>query len=169
MQFSLVALSAVLATGVYAIPAPLFLRQDTCEIAGAPKFASFPAPLFIYHPDCVLDLAPSVITCTSAAAQGGAGMSLGFLPPIHVLIFSPTDPFTNTLCLVDAAKDVVEGLPASCSGCLAEFGINPPALSGVVGTIEDGLESAGSTIEGGLESAGSAIESGLSSLGDIFK
>jgi hypothetical protein len=110
------------------------------------KFASFPAHLFIYHPDCVFDLAPSAVTCASAAAQGGADMSLGFLPPIHVLIFSPTDPFTDANCLIDAAKDVVEGLPASCSGCLAEFGINPPALSGVMGTIEGGLESAGSAI-----------------------
>jgi len=122
MQFSLVALSAVLATGVYASPEPLSLRQDTCEIA-----------------DCLLDLAPSAVACASAAAQGG------------------TDPVSDTNCLIDAAKDVVEGLPASCNGCLAELGINLPALSGVVGTIE-----------GGLEPAGSAIESGLSSLGDIF-
>ncbi|KAJ7874485.1 hypothetical protein B0H14DRAFT_3437649 [Mycena olivaceomarginata] len=122
MQFSLVALSAVLATGVYAGPAPLLLRQDTCEIA-----------------HCVLDLAPSAVACASAAAQGGA------------------DPVSDANCLIDAAKDVVEGLPTSCNGCLAEFGINLPALSGVV-----------DTIEGGLESAGSAIESGLSSLGDIF-
>jgi hypothetical protein len=84
-------------------------------------------------------------------------MSLGFPPPIHVLIFSPTDPVSDANCLIDAAKDVVEGLPTSCNGCLAEFGINLPALSAVV-----------DTIEGGLESAGSAIESGLSSLGDIF-
>lgn len=49
MQFSLVALFAVLATGVVAIPAPLFLRQDACDIASASKFISSPGHLFIYY------------------------------------------------------------------------------------------------------------------------
>ncbi|KAJ7028392.1 hypothetical protein C8F04DRAFT_1398916 [Mycena alexandri] len=54
MQFSLVAFFAVLATGVAAAPTPLFMRQDTCDIA-----------------TCVIDLGGSVVSCAAAAAQVG--------------------------------------------------------------------------------------------------
>ncbi|KAJ6585694.1 hypothetical protein B0H19DRAFT_1110503 [Mycena capillaripes] len=121
MQLSLVAILAALATGALAAPAPLFLRQDTCDIKS-----------------WVIDLAPSAVSCGSAAAQLGA------------------DPVSDAGCLIAAAKDVVN-LPPSCNGCLAQFGVTQ-AATGVVGTIE-----------GGLESAGHAITSGLSSLGDDIK
>ncbi|KAJ7722441.1 hypothetical protein DFH07DRAFT_856958 [Mycena maculata] len=116
MQFSLVALLAVLATGAAAAPTPLVFRQ-TCDIAS-----------------CVVDLAPSVVSCATAAAQ------------------VDLDPISDASCLIAAAKDVVE-LPASCNGCLAQFGISSAASS------------AAGTVEGGLSEAGSAITSGLSSLG----
>ncbi|KAJ7722440.1 hypothetical protein DFH07DRAFT_946703 [Mycena maculata] len=98
MQFSLVALFAVLATGVAAAPTPLAFRQ-TCDIAS-----------------CVVDLAPSVVSCASAAAQLGV------------------DPVSDASCLIAAAKDVVE-LPASCNGCLAQFGVSD-AASGVANCAE---------------------------------
>ncbi|KAJ7020223.1 hypothetical protein C8F04DRAFT_1194018 [Mycena alexandri] len=55
MQFSLVAFFAVLATGVTAAPAALFLRQDACDIKS-----------------CVIALAGTVVSCGTAAAQLGA-------------------------------------------------------------------------------------------------
>jgi hypothetical protein len=83
-------------------------------------------------------------------------MTLLSQPAIYVFI-SHIDPVSDAGCLIAAAKDVVD-LPPSCNGCLAKFGVTAPAPSGVVGTIE-----------GGLESAGSAITGGLSSLGDDLK
>ncbi|KAJ6453169.1 hypothetical protein C8R45DRAFT_1223304 [Mycena sanguinolenta] len=111
MQFSIVTILAVLATGAFASPAPLFLRQSTCAIAS-----------------CVVDLAPSVVACGSAAAQAGV------------------DPVSDASCLIAAAKDVVE-LPASCNGCAEQFGVTTAAQS-VGSTIESGLESLGNDIEG---------------------
>ncbi|KAJ7245348.1 hypothetical protein B0H12DRAFT_1127575 [Mycena haematopus] len=111
MQFSIVAILAVLATGALAVPAPLFLRQTTCIIAS-----------------CVVDLAPSVVACATAAAQVGV------------------DPVSDAGCLIAAAKDVVE-LPASCNGCAQQFGVST-AATGVVGDVESGLESLGSDITG---------------------
>ncbi|KAF8206859.1 hypothetical protein K438DRAFT_1963170 [Mycena galopus ATCC 62051] len=122
MQFSLVAIFAVLASGVIAAPAPLFLRQGTCDIA-----------------TCVLDLAPSVVSCGSAAAQLGA------------------DPVSDASCLFAAGKDVLD-LPASCDGCAEQFGVSNSTTSavngavgsvnGVIGDAESGLESIGSDITG---------------------
>ncbi|KAJ6453845.1 hypothetical protein C8R47DRAFT_1204120 [Mycena vitilis] len=45
MQFSIVAILTVLATGALAAPAPLFLRQDTCDIASEGPFS------VRYHPE----------------------------------------------------------------------------------------------------------------------
>ncbi|KAJ6471736.1 hypothetical protein C8R47DRAFT_1324826 [Mycena vitilis] len=123
MQFSVVAILAAFAAGALAAPAPIFMRQDTCDIK-----------------NCVLDLAPSVVSCGSAAAQLGA------------------DPVSDAGCLIAAAKDVVD-LPPACSGCLAQFGIAIPS-TGVLGSIEDGISSAGDAIKGGLSSLGDDI-SGL--------
>ncbi|KAJ6614824.1 hypothetical protein B0H10DRAFT_1944473 [Mycena sp. CBHHK59/15] len=86
MQFSLIAILSVVAATVSAAPAPLFLR-DTCDIK-----------------TCVLDLAPSVVSCGSAAAQLGV------------------DPFSDAGCLIAAANDVVQ-LPPSCDGCAAQFDV----------------------------------------------
>ncbi|KAF7364555.1 CBP domain-containing protein [Mycena venus] len=122
MQFSLVAILA-LAAGALAAPAPLFRRQNTCDIK-----------------NCVLDLAPSVVSCGSAAAQLVA------------------DPVADAGCLIAAAKDVVD-LPPSCNGCAQQLGITLPT-GGVIGSIESGLSSAGDAIKGGLSSLGSDI-SGL--------
>ncbi|KAJ6471154.1 hypothetical protein C8R47DRAFT_749950 [Mycena vitilis] len=112
MQFSIAAILTVLATGALSAPAPLFLRQDTCDIA-----------------NCVLDLAPSVVSCGSAAAQAGV------------------DPVSDASCLIAAGKDVVD-LPASCNGCAAKFGVNLPSTTGVVGSIESGLDNLGNDIKG---------------------
>ncbi|KAK6974915.1 CBP domain-containing protein [Favolaschia claudopus] len=124
MQFSLVACLAAFATTALAGPAPLFLRQaDSCDIA-----------------NCVLDLAPSAVSCATAAAQAGA------------------DPVSDASCLIAVGKDVAN-LPASCNGCAAKFGVTlPPASSGgVLGSIESGLESAKGAVEDGLGKIGSAI------------
>ncbi|KAJ7490731.1 hypothetical protein FB451DRAFT_1389494 [Mycena latifolia] len=51
MQFFFIALFVVVAS-VSAAPAPLRVRQNTCDIK-----------------TCVLDLAPSVVSCGAAAAQ----------------------------------------------------------------------------------------------------
>ncbi|KAJ7049175.1 hypothetical protein C8F01DRAFT_1184891 [Mycena amicta] len=56
MQFSIVAMLALVAATVSAGPAPLFLKnRDDCDIK-----------------DCILDLGPSVVGCASAVAQLGA-------------------------------------------------------------------------------------------------
>ncbi|KAF7304067.1 CBP domain-containing protein [Mycena indigotica] len=55
MKFSIVAAILSLAATVVAGPAPLFLRDGTCDIKS-----------------CVLDLGPSVLGCASAIAQLGA-------------------------------------------------------------------------------------------------
>ncbi|KAJ7250692.1 hypothetical protein C8J57DRAFT_1723456 [Mycena rebaudengoi] len=86
MQFSLVAIFAVFVTTVVAAPAPLRLRQS-CDLK-----------------TCVLDLAPSVVSCGSAAAQLGV------------------DPFSDAGCLLAAAQDV-DQLPASCNGCADQLGL----------------------------------------------
>ncbi|KAJ7240850.1 hypothetical protein B0H12DRAFT_1326362 [Mycena haematopus] len=122
MHFSVVAL--VLATG--ALAAPLAVR-DACDVT-----------------TCVLDLAPSVVSCASAAAQLVA------------------DPVSDASCLIAAGKDVVD-LPASCSGCAQQLGITLPDTSGIVGSVESGLESAGSSVVSGIESI---FRRGL--LSDIF-
>ncbi|KAF8148767.1 hypothetical protein K438DRAFT_452918 [Mycena galopus ATCC 62051] len=83
MQFSLVALLAALATGALAAPAPLFLRQSTCDIS-----------------TCVLDLAPSVVSCGSAVAQ----VDLDPVSDISCLIAATQDavqlPASCSGCLV---------------------------------------------------------------------
>ncbi|KAF8215385.1 hypothetical protein K438DRAFT_1749424 [Mycena galopus ATCC 62051] len=109
MQFTLIAILSVLAAGALAAPAPLFLRQSTCDIAS-----------------CVVDLAPSVVSCATAAAQ------------------VDLDPVSDATCLIAAAKDVVE-LPASCNGCAAQLGVSTGA-TGVLGDVESGLSSIGSDI-----------------------
>ncbi|KAJ6506596.1 hypothetical protein C8R45DRAFT_970071 [Mycena sanguinolenta] len=100
MQFSLVALFSVLATG--ALAAPLAVPRQTCSIS-----------------QCVVDLAPSVVACATAAAQ------------------VDLDPVSDAGCLIAAAKDVVE-LPASCNGCLQQFGISS-AVSGALGSAESAI------------------------------
>ncbi|KAJ7133405.1 hypothetical protein C8R44DRAFT_977572 [Mycena epipterygia] len=84
MQFSLIALFALVAT---VSAGPLRMRQSTCDIK-----------------TCVLDLAPSVVSCGSAAAQAGV------------------DPFSDAGCVLAAAQDVAQ-LPASCNGCADQLGI----------------------------------------------
>ncbi|KAJ7625612.1 hypothetical protein FB45DRAFT_1029964 [Roridomyces roridus] len=82
MQFSLVALFALVAA-VSAAPAPARVRrQSQCDLA-----------------TCLLALAPSAVSCGSAAAQAGI------------------DPVSDISCLIAAATDV-DQLPASCNGCL---------------------------------------------------
>ncbi|KAJ7933440.1 hypothetical protein B0H13DRAFT_1856217 [Mycena leptocephala] len=91
--------------------------------------------------NCFLDLAPTGVSCVAAAAQG------------------ELDIVSDGGCLIAAAKDVVD-LPASCTGCAAQLGITLPSASssGVVGSIESGLESAGNAVTSGLSSLGSDIE-----------
>ncbi|KAJ7921338.1 hypothetical protein B0H13DRAFT_2416549 [Mycena leptocephala] len=108
MQFSLVALFAIAATVVSA--GPLRLRQSTCNIS-----------------TCVLDLAPSVVACASAAAQLGA------------------DPFSDAGCLIAAVKDVAE-FPDSCDGCAEQLGVTDAideaknGISNAIGEAENGIE-----------------------------
>ncbi|KAJ7430499.1 hypothetical protein B0H11DRAFT_2279996 [Mycena galericulata] len=87
MQFTLISLIAVLATGVAAAPAAF--RRQTCDVA-----------------TCLLDLAPTGVSCASAAAQ------------------VDIDPISDISCIIAAAKDVT-ALPASCSGCI------PSSLSSI--------------------------------------
>ncbi|KAJ7306996.1 hypothetical protein DFH08DRAFT_1051637 [Mycena albidolilacea] len=119
MHFSIVAL----AIATSALAAPLSIRDDAavCDVK-----------------TCVLDLAPSVVSCASAAAQLAA------------------DPASDAGCLIAAAKDVVD-FPPSCAGCAAQLNITLPDTSDVVGSVESGLESAGSSVLGGIESLGSDI------------
>ncbi|KAJ7430501.1 hypothetical protein B0H11DRAFT_2021729 [Mycena galericulata] len=79
MQFTLISLIAVLATGVAAAPAAY---RRTCDVA-----------------TCLLDLAPTGVSCASAAAQ------------------VDIDPVSDISCIIAAAQDVTS-LPASCSGCV---------------------------------------------------
>ncbi|KAJ7174178.1 hypothetical protein C8R43DRAFT_1119544 [Mycena crocata] len=121
MQFSLVALLAVLATGVAAAPAPLFLRDGTCDIK-----------------TCVLDLAPSVVSCASAATQLGA------------------DVFSDAGCLVAAVKDVAQ-FPDSCTGCAEQFGV-ADAIEKAKDSVEGGVATAESTVSDGISSIGDKIK-----------
>lgn len=74
----------------------------------------------------------------------------------HYLTGTIADPVSDAGCLIAAAKDVVD-FPPSCSGCAAQLGVTLPDTSGVVGSVESGLESAGSSVLGGIESLGSDI------------
>ncbi|KAJ7728589.1 hypothetical protein DFH07DRAFT_969811 [Mycena maculata] len=89
MQLSALALFALAAT---VSAGPLRLRQSTCDIA-----------------TCVLDLAPTVVGCGSAAAQLGI------------------DPVSDISCLIAAATDAVQ-LPSSCDGCASQFGSDVEGL-----------------------------------------
>jgi hypothetical protein len=162
MQFSIVAILAVFSTGALAAPASLYPRQ-TCDIKSALNFLLSPWPYIylIITTDCFLDLAPTGVSCVAAAAQGELGASLLFSSSLH--IYSPYNEHPDIVsdggCLIAAAKDVVD-LPASCTGCAAQLGITLPSASssGVVGSIESGLESAGNAVTSGLSSLGSDIE-----------
>ncbi|KAJ6611713.1 hypothetical protein B0H10DRAFT_2214184 [Mycena sp. CBHHK59/15] len=121
MQFSLVTFLAVFAASVAAAPAPLFMRDGTCDIA-----------------TCVLDLAPSVVSCASAAAQLGA------------------DVFSDAGCLIAAAKDAT-AFPPSCAGCADQFGVTD-AVASAENTVAGGLSTAGDAITGGLSSLGDDIK-----------
>ncbi|KAJ7621965.1 hypothetical protein DFH06DRAFT_1447978 [Mycena polygramma] len=107
MQFSLIALLAIVAATASA--RPLRMRQNTCDLK-----------------TCVLDLAPAVVGCASAAAQLGV------------------DPFSDAGCVISAVKDGVE-LPAACNGCIDQLGISGDvvkaenAISGVAGSIGDAI------------------------------
>ncbi|KAJ7616021.1 hypothetical protein FB45DRAFT_935134 [Roridomyces roridus] len=79
MQFSIVALVAFFAASAIAAPTTPFRRD--CSVK-----------------QCVLDLAPSAVSCATAAAQ------------------VDLDPISDVSCLIAAAKDVTE-FPASCSAC----------------------------------------------------
>ncbi|KAJ6487205.1 hypothetical protein C8R47DRAFT_1128051 [Mycena vitilis] len=103
MQFSLVALLAIAAVTVSA--SPLRLRQTTCDLK-----------------TCILDLAPAVVSCASAAAQLGA------------------DAFSDAGCVVAAVKDGVE-LPAPCNGCADQLGI-----SGDVAAAESAISGAADSV-----------------------
>jgi hypothetical protein len=158
MQFSLVVILAAFASSGLAAPT-LFSRQDTCDIKSTlilPPSPIYPSPSNL---DCVLDLAPSVVACGSAAAQLEIGASHSLLTTTaftHLHIHA--DPVSDAGCLIAAAKDVVD-LPPSCNGCLAQFGVST-GTSGIIGSVESGLSSAGSAISSGLSSLGSDI-SGL--------
>ncbi|KAJ7445108.1 hypothetical protein FB451DRAFT_1412926 [Mycena latifolia] len=133
MQFTLVALLAVLTTGAAAAPAR-FARDDTDGVCDVKT--------------CVLDLAPSVISCASAAAQLGA------------------DVFSDAGCVVAAAKEAV-AFPPSCSGCAVQLGV-----ADEVASAQSAVSGAASTAEGAVagaaESAGNAISSGVSSIGSAL-
>ncbi|KAJ7064036.1 hypothetical protein C8F01DRAFT_38676 [Mycena amicta] len=110
MQFSLVAVLATLAATVVAGPAPLFLRDGTCDIKS-----------------CVLDLGPSVVGCGSAAAQLGADpfSDAGCLLAAakDVAQFPPScagcaDQFGVTAAIGNAASSVESGL-SSLGGDIA--------------------------------------------------
>ncbi|KAJ6585603.1 hypothetical protein B0H19DRAFT_1250397 [Mycena capillaripes] len=83
MQFSLIVLLAIAATAVSAAPA-----KNTCNLK-----------------TCVVDLAPTVAACASAAAQDGI------------------DPVSDEACITAAAKTLSK-LPAPCTGCAKKLGVS---------------------------------------------
>ncbi|KAJ7712371.1 hypothetical protein B0H16DRAFT_1702978 [Mycena metata] len=118
MQFSLVAFFAVLATGVAAAPAPIFMRQDVCDIA-----------------QCVINLGGSVVSCAAAAAQVGvdpvSDAGCLFAAAKTVTSFPPS----CNGCLEQFGVSVPT---ATING----------ALGSVETAVENGLSSLGSDIEG---------------------
>ncbi|KAJ7685984.1 hypothetical protein B0H17DRAFT_1204534 [Mycena rosella] len=134
MQFFIVALLAVLATGVAAAPAPtrsLVLRDDVCDVA-----------------TCVLDLGPSVVSCASAAAQLGADVFSDagcLLAAAKVGISFPPScaGCAEQLGVTDAVNQAAATAAAGAES--------------VGGDIEGAAESAGNAIEGGISSIGSAL------------
>ncbi|KAJ7022584.1 hypothetical protein C8F04DRAFT_1272503 [Mycena alexandri] len=134
MQFSLVAFFAVLATGVAGAPAPLFLRQDICDIA-----------------TCVIDLGGSVVSCASAAAQLGvdpiSDAGCLFAAAKTVTSFPPS-------CNGCLEKFGVSVPTATINGAIGSV------ETAVEGGLSGALSSAESAVENGLSGLGSAI-SGL--------
>ncbi|KAJ7160322.1 hypothetical protein C8R46DRAFT_1194689 [Mycena filopes] len=119
MQFSIVAFfAAVLATGVAAAPAPLFLRQDVCDIA-----------------TCVIDLGGSVVSCAAAAAQLGvdpiSDAGCLFAAAKTVTAFPPSCNGCLEKFGVSVPTDTISG-----------------AISSAESTVENGISSLGDDIKG---------------------
>ncbi|KAJ7078008.1 hypothetical protein B0H15DRAFT_933843 [Mycena belliarum] len=121
MQFTFVALLAVLASGVAAAPTPVYFARDgTCDVK-----------------TCVLDLAPSVIACASAAAQLGA------------------DVLSDAGCIVAAAK-AGTSFPTSCAGCADQLGVADD-VAAAQSAVSGAAQNAGDKIKDGLGSIGHKI------------
>ncbi|KAJ7159472.1 hypothetical protein C8R46DRAFT_1224063 [Mycena filopes] len=125
MQFTLVALFAVLATSVTAAPAALFLRDDAvCDISS-----------------CVVSLAGSVVSCGTAAAQLGAD-PFSDAGCLFAAVKTVTEfPPACDGCLEKFGVNVPGGVASAESAVKG-------ALGSAVGSVEDGLSSLGSDIEG---------------------
>ncbi|KAJ7290047.1 hypothetical protein C8J57DRAFT_1705548 [Mycena rebaudengoi] len=121
MQLTLVALFAVAATGVTAVPThPVFSRQGSCDIIG-----------------CVSALAPTVVSCGTAAVSLGA------------------DIVADGGCLIDAAKIAIN-LPDSCSGCAEQLGV-ADAVNQAAAAVEETAGDAGDAIGGVVDQAKDTI------------
>ncbi|KAJ7041630.1 hypothetical protein C8F04DRAFT_1252951 [Mycena alexandri] len=79
MQFSLLAVFAIATTAVSGGP---LLRQNTCDIQ-----------------DCILDLASTVVSCTSA------------------VVAEEINLVADAQCIIAAVQDI-RNLPAPCKGCI---------------------------------------------------
>ncbi|KAF9455926.1 hypothetical protein BDZ94DRAFT_500386 [Collybia nuda] len=92
MQFtSIFAVIFVAASAVLAVPTGNTFMRASCDIAG-----------------CVAALAPGVVSCGAAAAQGGANV------------------ISDAGCLASAANTIAN-FPADCDQCAEEFGITQKA------------------------------------------
>ncbi|KIM81174.1 hypothetical protein PILCRDRAFT_821616 [Piloderma croceum F 1598] len=111
MQFILITIVAAFATSAYATPTGHTFMRRGCEIA-----------------KCVAALAPSVVSCVSAAAQEGL------------------DPISDAACLASAANSIVN-FPPSCDQCAQEFNV-----AGKVEDATNAVGSAASKAEGAVES-----------------
>ena len=62
--------------------------------------------------ECAIALSPTVVSCTNAAAKGGAGMCCRYplTAPYHSVIFLSTDPFTDAGCLASSLNYVVNSV-----------------------------------------------------------
>ncbi|KAJ7212638.1 hypothetical protein GGX14DRAFT_620951 [Mycena pura] len=122
MQFSLVALVALFAAGAAAAPAPLFLRDGTCDIK-----------------TCVLALAPTVVGCGSAAAQLGADP----VSDAGCLISAATDVNSFPASCDGCAEQF--GVSDAISSAAGDV---ESAAGDVAGDVESGVSDLGNDISG---------------------
>ncbi|KAG6914669.1 hypothetical protein DXG01_016029 [Tephrocybe rancida] len=120
-----------LMSAVVALPSGHIFMRQSCNIAG-----------------CVIALAPSVVSCVSAAAQEGVNL------------------ISDASCLAGAVKSAVD-IPAACETCLDEFNIPDKIeaaataaeneVGDVVGDAVNKVEDTASNIAGKVEDALSSI------------